>query len=315
MLCLQGLFSVNEVRFFIYNITIALAGWSSAYFPFSQSASRGDEVLQTLSENLQRPTPLGIIGDSVIDSWNPRRDAHPDGLWKKLSKLLEQDVLNMAYPGLRPEDYPRMLELCLPQMPSLRVIWVELNPVLFQWEEALGIREFFHKQLDCWGRNPMNWSDLLIYAALKEFRFSGRPAWQTLTPGRVDGDDPDVIQHTAVKLQMADALDESKLEADLHAIHAFEESHGVKIFFFTTPVDLKTLRVAAGEDVYQALCHRIAVVRSVCEKNHWAYLDLSDLIPESYHFFDPHRVHLDEYARQKVAVALAQMYRDQMNEK
>lgn len=291
----------------LYIFSLFVIGWLTTYSHFTEVAFNGDKVLQDLTAQLTEPKDIGIIGDSVIDSWNPRRDFTPDGIAIKLAKLLDKPVLNMAYPGLRLEDYSKLIKVCLNEAKSIQLIVAEINPVLLEWKEAFGVREFFHQQLTCWQNPDINWYHLLLYAALKEFRFSGRPAWESSSANKPNAIDKGLIHYTAHQLNMAHPLDEVRLKNSLLGLKEFAQEHDLKIIFFITPVDLKTLKTCAGGLVYDSLINRIQTINDICTQHQLQYLDLHDLIKDSERFFDPHRVHLDEYARQQVATALAEM--------
>lgn len=194
------------------------------------------------------------------------------------------------------------------------MIFAEINPVLLEWKEAFGIREFFHQQLICWRNDNITFKDLFLYAALKEFRFSGRPAWES-SPGRKNSEmNEDLIHYTAIQLNMAQPLDQARLEKTLLNLKTFAREHEFKIIFFINPVDLKTLKNFAGDAVYESLTHRINSIREICKQHELTCLDLHNLISDSERFFDPHCVHLDEYARQQVANRLVEMFMRIMHE-
>lgn len=303
----------HSLHAFFMLCIIAATGWSIAYQQLKKDAIQGDESLIKMQIHNKHDKSIILFGDSVIDFWNPKKDKHWTSVADFLEKTLNIPVLNASQSGQKIIAVNQLLQLLgAAHKEPYQAIIVQLNPVMLAREEEPAQKKIWERRIQFQTEKHLSLLTLFEFAALKEYKGSGRPRLEASPLESAASDlDPYTILRICQKFKVKQPIQEADLLSELEQLKFTAKQYTQHLIFFINPVDLKTIQEAAGDDYAHSIQSRITLCKKSCEALNLPCFDFHNLIQGSHHFFDPHRVHLDEASRQKLAQSIAHALKEQ----
>ncbi len=281
-----------------------LIGWGICFSRLKADIQEDEYPARIVAES-HKGAPIILMGDSVIDSI-AKGDTDRRTIAQFLEDILGVEVQNASLHGLRLQTAIPVLSLIHSQSSRKRQIVVQQLDPAFQQTTVNSLFNLWKVRMQLFEKKSPSFLDVMRYGLYKELSEKGPEASSERSKLLAQ---MKAVQGLDLKLAW-DSMDTYRLELsdvenELSALQAMVRTVADQLICFINPVDKVMLENVLGSTYVQALDERAAVFKEACKRLGIPIIDLQDAIPESYHFNDGNRIHLDDYGRSLVAEHLA----------
>lgn len=307
----------RHLHSFVLFFTLAICGWTICFFKSRQDSLQSDELLSKIFGLWHERADIIFFGDSVLNTVNPIEErtavAPTEPLLKTVIEYLAADlnvkIRDASYSGSIPTDFIPAIKLLERHDNHYELAILQVDPVTLARPKQKALHDLLQARYNLVDAPRHAFKAVAHYVYLKNLNT------------------PNIIASKAEekKLVFAIKTEDSKTALDLFhtqrpmskseifkSIQIFQQAvQGIsnRLLIVINPIDRAFLAANLDPNYLNEVDARCLKIQQACKDLHIDCLDLHSLIPQSSHYYDGHRVHLDAYGRQTMAKAIAEYIR------